>query len=407
MKALYVTGSNLTKNTSANMSHNGYVQGLIENGCEVDIIMAADSWGASDQALPMWNQAIYYVYNSVSFADRLKTRLKKAEKISSAPSSVKYADESFANNKHSLRTIAKKAFYIIFPRDPLYPLHKTWLSTAVKFRSDNEYDIIISNSSPSASHTLVKELIEKNRIHYKRWVQIWEDPWYYDIYGGLSEAVKEEEHNLLQAASEIYYVSPLTLMYQKQYFSDCAEKMKYIPLPAFEYEDTNIINTGPIRFGYFGDYYSRTRNLQPFYDAMISCDAAGCIYGDTDLTLESTEKITVHGRTTLDQLAGIQGQTDVLIHLCNLRGGQIPGKIYHYSMTDKPIIFILDGTPDEQKELRRIFEKYERYVFCDNTVESISDAIRTFSDRKQLKKYKPVDAFKPEMIVRHLLSDQQ
>ncbi len=40
MDVLYVVGSCLTKNTSANMSHNAYVQGLLENGCNVDIIMA-------------------------------------------------------------------------------------------------------------------------------------------------------------------------------------------------------------------------------------------------------------------------------------------------------------------------------------------------------------------------------
>lgn len=406
MKVLYVTGANLTKNTSANMSHNGYVQGLIENGCDVDIIMAADSWGTSDQALPMWKQAKYYIYNSISFADRLKSRLKKTEKISVAPSAAQSVSDSAVKNKQSLRSYAKKAFYTIFPQDPLYPLHKTWLNSAKKFQSDKEYDIVISNSSPSASHTLVMELIEKKHIHFKRWVQIWEDPWYYDIYGGLSEAVRDEEHRLLRAASEIYYVSPLTLMYQKQYFSDCAEKMKYIPLPAFEYEDSDVIHDGEVKFGYFGDYYSRTRNLQPFYDAMISCNASGYIYGDTDLALESTEKVTVHGRTTLDKLAGIQGQTDVLIHLCNLRGGQIPGKIYHYSMTDKPIVFILDGTPDEQTELKRIFENYKRYIFCENTVASIAEVLRVLSDRVYLKKYKPVDAFKPEVIAEQLLADR-
>ena len=69
MKVLYVTASCLTKNTSANMSHNGYVQGLLENGAELDIIMASDSWGEADNKLSKWSKARYYEYNSVSFAD--------------------------------------------------------------------------------------------------------------------------------------------------------------------------------------------------------------------------------------------------------------------------------------------------------------------------------------------------
>lgn len=54
MKVLYITGSCLTKNTSANMSHNGYVQGLLENGAEVTILMANDSWGKTDNKLHKW-----------------------------------------------------------------------------------------------------------------------------------------------------------------------------------------------------------------------------------------------------------------------------------------------------------------------------------------------------------------
>lgn len=39
------------------MSHNAYVQGLLENGCDVDILMAKDSWGQQDSKLPTWKLA--------------------------------------------------------------------------------------------------------------------------------------------------------------------------------------------------------------------------------------------------------------------------------------------------------------------------------------------------------------
>ena len=59
MKVLYITAACLFNNTSANMSHNAYVQGLLENGCEVDIVMADNSWGEPDKALPKWEKANY------------------------------------------------------------------------------------------------------------------------------------------------------------------------------------------------------------------------------------------------------------------------------------------------------------------------------------------------------------
>ncbi len=404
MRVLYVVGACLTKNTSANMSHNGYIQGLIENGCQVDIIMADDSWGETDVSLPMWKEANYYIYNSLSLTDKIKMKLKGINSPVSDKNAPMQQNKESLFSKATLRSVVKKLFYFLFPRDPIYPLNSIWLKNAIKFKSDIEYDVVISNSSPAASHTLVMRLIEKKHIHYKRWCQIWEDPWYYDIYGGFPEIVKKEEHMLLQAASEIYYVSPLTLKYQKQYFSDCAEKMKHIPLPAFEYEDSCCPqDDGLVRFGYFGDYYSKTRNLQNFYDSMISLNATGYIYGDSDINLQSSSNLIVHGRTTLDKLSTIQGKTDVLIHLCNLYGGQIPGKIYHYSMTEKPIIFILDGTDDEQEEIKQVFDKYNRYIFCENTFDSITKAIISMSNRENLMKFKPVNDFRPKNIIKNLL----
>ena len=81
MKVLYITGACLTKNTSANMSHNGYVKGLLDCGCEVDIIMAKDSWGAEDKALLKWEGAHYYEFESTSFSDKLRKWIRNSLEI--------------------------------------------------------------------------------------------------------------------------------------------------------------------------------------------------------------------------------------------------------------------------------------------------------------------------------------
>lgn len=409
MRVLYVVGSCLTKNTSANMSHNGYVQGLLENGCDVDIIMSSNSWGEQDAALPVWKNAHYFVYNSVSSADRIKKALKKANKAVPTARMESSTTQSELKNagKHSLHDIGKKLFYQVFPNDPLYPLEKTWLINAKKFSEVKEYDLVISNSSPAASHALVLSLLESGNISCKRWVQIWEDPWYYDIYGDHSKVIREEERRLLRAATEVRYVSPLTLEYQRKLFPDYAEKMKFIPLPALQYGRTCELpaHQSP-RFGYFGDYYSKTRNLCPFYEAMREMGAFGYIYGDTDLYLESDEKLDIHGRVTLDKLAKVQAQTDVLVHLCNLHGGQIPGKIYHYSVTNKPILFILDGTEEEIQCIHAFFSKYNRYFFCENTVQSIKYAIGTMLREKEVTQQVPVADFFPNIVVNKLIENQ-
>lgn len=408
MHVLYVTGACLTKNTSANMSHNGYVQGLLENGCRVDILMAKDSWGQEDSGLPTWSQANYFAYESTSVQDRLRKKLRGC--FGSAPSVSMQAGQNSGAEvkkggfKSNLRAGAKKLFYACFPSDPLYPLERTWLKKAAKFRSTTKYDLVISNSSPAASHKLVGQLLKKGCITCDRWIQIWEDPWYLDLYGEYPDIIREEEHSLLRAAHEIYYVSPLTLEYQKRFYSDCAGKMKHIPLPFLNFAKNETVaekNSGS--FGYFGDYYGQTRNLKPFYDALDKSGMQGSIYGNSNLNLPSTERIVVSGRVTLDVLAKVQAETDVLVHLSNLRGGQIPGKIYHYSATGKPILFILDGTREEQDILRKYFSRFHRYYFCENTEESILSVIQNIqSDIASGKTWKPVAEFSPKEVVAQL-----
>lgn len=407
MKVLYVVGSCLTKNTSANMSHNGYVQGLLENDCQVDILMAEDSWGAQDNALPVWTQAVYYRYPSVALQDRLRKKLRgsaPAPTVATAQGEQPGAPvkrSAVAAAKAGLRRFAKNMFYRCFPMDPLYPLEKTWLKNASKFRSETEYDLVVSNSSPAASHKLVGLLLKKGQLKCKCWVQIWEDPWYFDLYGGHSDIVREEEHALLKEAGEVYYVSPLTLKYQQQYYPDCAHKMKHIPLPYLDFAKGGEGTAPEFSFGYFGDYYSHTRNLLPFYQALNLAGHPGYIYGDSDLHLGKTQWIEVSGRVTLDVLEKVQAKTGVLVHLCNLRGGQIPGKIYHYCATDKPILFILDGTPEEQAILRSYFCRFDRFYFCENNVASITDAIHTICGDN--RKWSRLDAFSPREVVRQLL----
>ena len=177
--------------------------------------------------------------------------------------------------------------------------------------------------------------------------------------------------------------------------------MKHIPLPYFDFSKTDAVATEGWSFGYFGDYFSHTRNLVPFYEALVRSGHAGYIYGDSNEALTATDSIEISGRVTLDILDQVQAKTKVLVHLCNLHGGLIPGKIYHYSATSKPILFILDGTPEEKDILRTYFSQFDRFYFCENHVDSILDTIdRICSDNRAWTR---LDAFSPKAVVRQLL----
>lgn len=402
MQVLYIVGSCLRKNTSANMSHNAYVQGLLENGCNVDILMAKDSWGNEDSKLPIWENACYYAYPATAPQDKIRNWVRKLipEKKAAKTTNVAASPAPSVSDcqRSRLRSWMKQVFYWIFPNDPCYPLERTWLANASRFHSQTKYDLVISNSSPAASHKLAYQLLQAKKISCTRWIQIWEDPWYADLYSSKSQIIFQEEHRLLTAATEIYYVSPLTLDYQKELFPDCASKMKHIPLPYLTYTQNTAVQD-VCSFGYFGDYYSNTRNLLPFYQALRASGCRGYIYGDSDLQLESTQQINVSSRVTLDILEQVQEKTGILVHLCNLRGGQIPGKIYHYSATNKPILFILDGTKKEQEIIKTYFSQFNRYYFVTNQTDEIYNAIITITKSQKDYMGKQVKEFCPKNVV--------
>lgn len=407
MKVLFIVGTCLSKNTSANMSHNSYIRGFVENGCEVDVIMETDSWGEKDYFLKKIDGVSYTEFQSTSRADRIRARLRgKATGISQPLSDANSIDAPAKRSIYlCLRGMAKKLFYAVFPQDKVYPLDKVWLNRSQSFKSTKKYDLVVSNSSPAASHKLAMLLLEKGNIHAKRWIQIWEDPWSHDIYGNHSTLIEQEEKKLLDAADEILYVSPITTEYQKGFFPSAAHKMSTIPLPYLDFdEECPQYSSTDITYGYFGDYYSFTRNLLPFFNSLNNSRRKGYIYGDSNLSLKS-ECIDIHPRVTLDVLSEVQNKTTVLVHLSNLNGGQIPGKIYHYSATRKPILFILDGTENEQEILRNYFGGMNRYYFCENTEDSILNALQKIENELLSKNEVPVTKFSPKNVVKSILDE--
>lgn len=415
MRVLYITGNNLQYNNSANMSHNAFLKGLIDNGAVVDVVMAQIGYLEKDESMPYFEEACYYEFKPTSWInDFVETLKNKRRNISNE---TEEAGDSFDPEvtavsgespiKDNLRSLYYKALNLYCG---IYEQHIFWVKNAMGFKSNEEYDLVFSNSSPNSAHLLAEKLIDSGHVKTKRWVQVWEDPWYFDLYGTKNKRVYKEEYRLLSKCNEVYYVSPLTCYYQKKYFPKAANRMRTIPLPYLDFGSnlgtkvTKRIDMEKMCIGYFGDYHSYVRNILPLYEAANQEAMQMLICGNTDLCLKNTETIHIHERVGLQELLIYQEQANVLVHLSNLKGGQIPGKIYHYSATDKIILFILDGTEEEKEMLKSYFEKYQRYVFCDNTKESIIDALDRIKMHMGDFRYSSrMQAFEPKTVVKRIL----
>lgn len=402
MKILVINGECIQTNTSANLCHLAYIRGLLSAGHDVTLLSADGRDYCLDPSMVIPEEVKHYTYYGVSLYEKLSLR-KKSGVSTHAPAPAPATAQNEAKQKASLTRKAKNFLLSLYG---VHGIYATFVRKAQKFRSEEEYDYILSISTPVTSHLIAHNLLKAGHIRGKHWIQIWEDPWHSDAYGfNDAEKIRKEEARLLSFAEKVCYVSPLTLENQKRFYPESAHKMFWQPLP-FYYQAEEIDGTHfeGNRYGYFGDYAPIARNLAPFYEAAKETGIEVNICGNPSNLFASTEHIHIHPRLTLDKLKPLEDSTNVLIFLCNRRGGQIPGKIYQYSATNKTVLFIMDGTEDEQTVLREFFGKFNRYVFCQNTAEDISRAIGQIeSGDLGGVENRPLDDFNPTITIENIL----
>ena len=251
------------------------------------------------------------------------------------------------------------------------------------------------------AHMIAKYCKQHNPQLY--YIQQWGDPLANDTISKIAQPVwfrKLVEESLLKPADKICYVSPFTYIEQKKMFRDQAKKMIFLPTPSLQYdEDRHTFDK--VCIGYFGSYNSGARNIKPFYEAARRNENVDFfIIGDSDLKLKSTNNITILNRVSPIELNKYMQKVNVIVCLMNLKGNQIPGKVYHDASSRKDILFIKDGEYGDA--IQAFFEKYNHYTFVDNTIDSIDCAIKQYM-RDGVPERKPVKDFEALNIAEKLI----
>lgn len=404
MKVLVINGDCVTRNSSANLCHMAYIRGLVNLGYEVTLLSADPKEYDVDKSMiiPSSVKCIYY-YGTTIYEKMSIGKSKSKEDNASLARTDYSTNESKLSIKSKLVNSTKN---FVLSSYGIHGIYSKFVKKAQKFKSDTEYDIVLSLSTPVTSHLLTYNLLEAGHIKTKKWIQVWEDPWYVDVYGfNEKEKIYKEEKRLLSYAQRVCYVSPLTLKNQKEIFPESAHKMYWAPLPFYYKNDEQGSTVNKYNnYGYFGDYAPVSRDLAPFYAAAKNIGVNVNICGNPSNLFAQTDKITIYPRLQLNELKPIEDKTNVLVFLCNRKGGQIPGKIYQYSATYKTILFILDGTDEEKKVLKSYFEQFNRYIFCENTVEDIECAIKLIENNDFGNvKNEPIDEFNPAKTIMKVL----
>lgn len=397
MRILVIAGYCLQVNSSANLCHISYIKGLVEAGYTVDLLTVSNKNQKIDTGINIPKIHKIYTYNA-SLYEQLssKKKMKYTQKENNIISDVG------EKSKRSFKVQIKEKIRELYGT---YGTDIIWYWHAKHWKGKENYDYVISLAYPPISHKLAETLLKSKKVLTQRWIQIWEDPWYEDIFGLChNDKVKKEEGRLLEMSDIVYYVSPLTLLYQKKSFHEFADKMKWQPLPTYYERELTTVNFDMLEFGYFGDYSPNVRNLKPFYDTALKMELKVSICGNSSLKLQNNKFVSVYPRMGLKELELYEKKANVLVFLCNLKGGQIPGKIYQYAATNKLVLFILDGTKEEKRILHEYFAAFNRFIFCENNETSIEEAILNLRNRNIGESYRtPLLDFTPVNIIRNIL----
>lgn len=406
MKIFIINGDCIQKNSSANLCHLAYIRGFLSAGHDVTLLSADGRDHKLDPSMTIPESVKHHTIYATTFYEKFSFK-KGSQANTPAPVTGNGNSDSSHGIGSLIHKITAKCKSFVLSCYGIHGIYSKFIKKANSFKSNEHYDYVISLSTPVTSHIVAHNLLKNGNIKADHWIQIWEDPWYSDAYGFNGDIkVHQEEKRILSYAEKICYVSPLTLQNQQKLYPDSAQKMYWQPLPYYYKNDLTVpTELKSKKYGYFGDYAPASRDLKPFYLAAVEMGINLNICGNPSNLFESTDTINIHPRLPLDKLKPIEDSTNVLVFLCNRKGGQIPGKIYQYSATDKIVLFILDGTDEEKDTLYKYFSQFNRYVFCENNVEDIKRAINQIenNDFGSIEN-KPTEYFSPISTVEKILN---
>ena len=298
MKILVIHADCIKINSSANLCHIAYIKGLVDAGHEVTLINADAGLNIIDTSIQIPESVKIITYSAVSLYEKLSLRKKGREHPQSIQTIKEVTVANTASSSNASGGFVRKIKDFILSLYGPHGIYKPFVNKAQAYTSDEEYDYVISLSTPPASHLLAYKLLSKNRIKAKEWIQIWEDPWYTCFHGlNKNKKIYNAEHKLLLHGQKICYVSPLTLRNQQKAFPDFADKMYWQPLPHYYKNDEQSKTVfDENSYGYFGDYDPETRNLEPFYLAAKDTNINVNICGNPTNLFSSTERIHVYPR---------------------------------------------------------------------------------------------------------------
>lgn len=239
--------------------------------------------------------------------------------------------------------VLKKLIYFIQEHDDF---EKDYLKGIIRMNKRFHFDRIIAVSAPySTARAMAKAKVSSKKILYQL------DPHYTNYYMKNHRKALKEEKKVLKNIDLAIMTDLIYKENEKNLLSVYINKMRLLNYPNIR--DLNLNND----FSYFdkkkinccfiGSFYEEIRN--PYFMLKIFSHMKNkniilhLIGGGCESTVKKFEKIMgeklcVHGYKSLDLALNYMMQADILVSLNNKIRNQVPGKIFDYISTGKPIL---------------------------------------------------------------------
>lgn len=354
MNILFVTTYPLEYNTSANIRNIALIEGLLKLG------HAVSTYSLYPEDARFFNKIL-------SIGIKSRYWINKGDAIKSI-STVQLSKWNVY--------VKKKACYV-YSLFSIYDRRKSFVKQINSMLFNEKFDVVISSSDMKSAHLYVEELFKQDSSIANKWIQYWGDPLSNDISVKRllpDFLVEKEEQRIISKCDKAVYVSPFTADMIKNKYPQLADKIDFLPIPVVETDENRSGTSSTKLLGYLGDYDTANRNIHPLLEVIINNNFDFVIAGNSDVKIESNDKIRVYKRMPVDEIEKMQQEIDIFICLCNKSGTQIPGKVYHYAATSKPVIVVLDG--DRADDIAQFLSTFERYYLCNNRPDEILKCIK-------------------------------
>lgn len=381
MRILFISLTSLFNSYSCSLRNYSLVLGLLQNGQHVDVL----TFPCEVNNLRFKKFLEYPNCNVIFFP------------LTSSLSSKVYSSKS--------NSFLLKIARLFYSRLALfeYTPSSIWKLSFLHIFNSYSYDILISSSDPKISHHFSSRL-----LHFFRrkpfWIQYWGDPFTNDISSSRIYPqffLRLIERSYLSYADMNIFASPLTCSLQQKQYPILSHKFYHLPTPTPSQEIPKLPNN-KFKVSYHGTYSPFIRNIVPLLEAFTSlpsCYQLEIIGPETPSIVNSYSDLpNVSFLEHQQDLTPFLETTNLLVVVLNKRGTQIPGKLYHYSGINRPILICLDG--ENSTTICTHFEQYNRFYTVDNTSTDIAEMILSISHQSKFDMHNP---FEPQLIASNLL----